>query len=84
MIQFELSKANIDFVRPGEGAFYGPKADLLMADSLGREWQLGSIQLDFQLPRDLIFPLSTAVVGKATVMIHGRFLVPLKGSLQYY
>jgi threonyl-tRNA synthetase len=38
-------------VEPGEGAFYGPKADILMSDALGREWQLGTIQLDYQLPR---------------------------------
>jgi len=35
----------------GEGAFYGPKIDILMKDSLGREWQMGTIQLDFQQPR---------------------------------
>ena len=35
----------------GEGAFYGPKLDILMRDALGREWQTGTIQLDFQLPR---------------------------------
>jgi threonyl-tRNA synthetase len=34
----------------GEGAFYGPKADLLVEDSLGREWQLGTIQLDYEMP----------------------------------
>ncbi len=33
-----------------EGAFYGPKIDILMRDSLGREWQTGTIQLDFQIP----------------------------------
>ncbi|MBX9669860.1 MAG: threonine--tRNA ligase [Candidatus Obscuribacterales bacterium] len=33
-----------------EGAFYGPKIDILMRDSLGRKWQMGNIQLDFQLP----------------------------------
>jgi threonyl-tRNA synthetase len=38
-------------VEQGEGAFYGPKADILMSDALGREWQLGTIQLDYQLPR---------------------------------
>lgn len=38
-------------VEAGEGAFYGPKADILMHDALGREWQLGTIQLDYQLPR---------------------------------
>ncbi|GBD15704.1 Threonine--tRNA ligase 2 [bacterium HR26] len=35
----------------GEGAFYGPKIDILMEDALGRSWQTGTIQLDFQLPR---------------------------------
>jgi threonyl-tRNA synthetase len=34
-----------------DGAFYGPKVDLLMEDALGREWQMGTVQLDFQLPR---------------------------------
>jgi threonyl-tRNA synthetase len=38
-------------VEEGDGAFYGPKVDILMADALGREWQMGTIQLDFQLPR---------------------------------
>jgi|AGTN01.2.fsa_nt_gi threonyl-tRNA synthetase len=37
-------------VAPGEGAFYGPKVDIMMRDSLGRKWQMGTIQLDFQLP----------------------------------
>lgn len=35
----------------GDGAFYGPKIDILMNDALGREWQMGTIQLDFQIPR---------------------------------
>jgi threonyl-tRNA synthetase len=35
----------------GEGAFYGPKIDILMEDAIGRSWQTGTIQLDFQLPR---------------------------------
>ena len=34
----------------GDGAFYGPKIDILVKDALGREWQTGTIQLDFQLP----------------------------------
>ena len=32
----------------GDGAFYGPKIDLHMTDSLGRSWQIGTMQLDFQ------------------------------------
>jgi len=35
---------------PGEGAFYGPKIDLHMSDALGRNWQMGTIQLDSQMP----------------------------------
>ncbi|HKR99622.1 MAG TPA: threonine--tRNA ligase [Candidatus Dormibacteraeota bacterium] len=38
-------------VDEGEGAFYGPKIDVMMRDAIGRTWQLGTIQLDFQLPR---------------------------------
>ncbi len=39
-------------VNEGDGAFYGPKIDLQMRDALGREWQCGTIQLDFQLPHN--------------------------------
>jgi len=44
-------------VNEGDGAFYGPKIDLHMTDSLGRSWQLGTVQLDFQLPErfDLVY-----------------------------
>jgi threonyl-tRNA synthetase len=37
-------------VNPGDGAFYGPKIDLHMTDSLGRSWQLGTVQLDYAMP----------------------------------
>src|SRR6266498_1233721 len=37
-------------IEEGDGAFYGPKIDILMYDALGREWQMGTIQLDMQLP----------------------------------
>jgi threonyl-tRNA synthetase len=49
-------KANYQ-IKEGEGAFYGPKIDFDIADSLGRNWQCGTIQLDFNLPErfDLIF-----------------------------
>ncbi len=39
-------------VNEGDGAFYGPKIDLQIKDALGREWQCGTVQLDFQLPRN--------------------------------
>ena len=38
-------------INPGDGAFYGPKIDFHVQDSLGRDWQCGTIQLDFQLPQ---------------------------------
>jgi threonyl-tRNA synthetase len=37
-------------LNPGEGAFYGPKVDMHMTDSLGRSWQLGTVQLDYSMP----------------------------------
>ena len=37
-------------IEEGDGAFYGPKIDILMKDSLNREWQMGTIQLDMQMP----------------------------------
>ncbi|MBZ4653591.1 MAG: thrS [Peptococcaceae bacterium] len=37
-------------INPGDGAFYGPKIDFHLRDSIGRTWQCGTIQLDFQLP----------------------------------
>lgn len=39
-------------VNEGDGAFYGPKIDLQIKDALGREWQCGTVQLDFQLPHN--------------------------------
>jgi len=46
-----LKKKKLDFkVNPGEGAFYGPKIDFHIKDVLGRSWQLGTIQVDFNLP----------------------------------
>jgi threonyl-tRNA synthetase len=38
-------------VNPGDGAFYGPKIDFHILDSLGRSWQCGTVQLDFQMPQ---------------------------------
>lgn len=37
-------------INEGDGAFYGPKIDIQMKDCLGREWQMGTVQVDFQLP----------------------------------
>ncbi len=44
-------EAGLNFeIQPGEGAFYGPKLEFKLYDCLGREWQCGTIQADFQLP----------------------------------
>jgi len=48
-----LEKRGIDYVvNEGDGAFYGPKIDLHMTDALGRSWQMGTIQLDAQMPQN--------------------------------
>lgn len=47
----KYGKGNYE-VNEGDGAFYGPKIDLQIKDALGREWQCGTVQLDFQLPRN--------------------------------
>ena len=47
-----MKKMNLSYsVNEGDGAFYGPKLDFHLKDSLGRTWQCGTIQLDFQLPQ---------------------------------
>lgn len=47
-----LEEMGLDYiVNEGDGAFYGPKIDFHLRDSLGRTWQCGTIQLDFQLPQ---------------------------------
>ncbi|MBA3313356.1 MAG: threonine--tRNA ligase [Planctomycetota bacterium] len=46
-----LTESGLNFVTAeGEAAFYGPKADFMVRDALGREWQLGTVQLDYNLP----------------------------------
>jgi threonyl-tRNA synthetase len=62
-------------INEGDGAFYGPKIDLKMRDCLGREWQMGTIQLDFQLPLnfDLKYVAQDGTL-KTPVMIHRAML----------
>jgi threonyl-tRNA synthetase len=45
----EMDLPNLE-IAVGEAAFYGPKADFLVADCIGRQWQLGTVQLDYNLP----------------------------------
>ncbi|HEY6836420.1 MAG TPA: threonine--tRNA ligase [Gaiellaceae bacterium] len=50
-LETALKKHAMEYVvSPGEGVFYGPKIDLHMTDVLGRSWQMGTIQLDYQMP----------------------------------
>ncbi len=68
-------------VQPGEGAFYGPKHEFVLRDSIGRRWQCGTIQVDFSMPGRL----GAAYVcedgsKKVPVMIHRAIL----GSLERF
>lgn len=68
-------------ILPGEGAFYGPKVEYHLRDSLGRGWQCGTIQVDFQMPSRLGAEYVTESNGRATpVMLH-RAIV---GSLERF
>ena len=50
-LEAALERHELEYViSPGRGAFYGPKIDLHMTDVLGRSWQMGTIQLDYQMP----------------------------------
>lgn len=58
---------------PGEAAFYGPKIDFVVTDCIGREWQLGTVQLDYNLPSEERFGLEYIGADNAPhrpVMIH--------------
>ncbi|MGD0980674.1 MAG: threonine--tRNA ligase [Solirubrobacteraceae bacterium] len=62
-------------LNPGDGAFYGPKIDLHMTDSIGRSWQLGTVQLDYSMPER--FDLQYTGADNAEhrpVMIHRALL----------
>jgi len=77
-----LKSHNIEFeYLPGEGAFYGPKIEFTLQDCLGRNWQCGTVQLDFALPERL----GASYVGEDNeryqpVMIHRAIL----GSLERF
>jgi len=77
-----LERAGLEYVvNAGDGAFYGPKIDLHATDSLGRSWQLGTVQLDYNLPER--FGLTYTGADNAEhqpVMIHRALL----GSLERF
>jgi threonyl-tRNA synthetase len=77
-----LERRGIAFeVHPGDGAFYGPKIDFCILDAMRREWQLGTVQLDFSLPErfDLHF-INREGKEERPVMIHRALL----GSIERF
>ena len=67
----EICGENNYRINEGDGAFYGPKIDIKMKDCLGREWQMGTAQLDFQLPQRFNLTYIDEDGNKKTpVMIH--------------
>jgi len=75
-LQQALERKGLEYdLNPGDGAFYGPKIDMHMTDSLGRPWQLGTVQLDYQMPER--FELAYTGADNAEhmpVMIHRALL----------
>ena len=68
-------------LQPGEGAFYGPKIEFILKDSLGRRWQCGTVQLDFSMPERLgAHYIDENDVRQTPVMIHRAIL----GSLERF
>ena len=67
-----LKKTGAEYVvSEGDAAFYGPKADFLIKDALGREWQCGTVQVDFMLPERFgLKYIDTDGSEKTPVMIH--------------
>ena len=68
-------------IAEGDGAFYGPKIDILMKDALGRDWQMGTIQLDFQLPRRFELEYTDRDGKKKTPVVIHRVIY---GSLERF
>ena len=77
-----LEEKGIEYVvQPGEGAFYGPKHEFVLRDSIGRRWQCGTIQVDFSMPGRLDASYVTDDGSKQVpVMIHRAIL----GSLERF
>ena len=77
-----LNEKGIQYkVNPGDGAFYGPKIDFHLEDAIGRTWQCGTIQLDFQMPErfDLTY-IGKDSEKKRPVMVHRTIL----GSMERF
>jgi len=81
-----LGRQGLEYrLNEGDGAFYGPKIDLHMEDSLGRSWQLATIQLDFQMPQRFGLAYAGADnVEHTPVMIHRALLGSFERFLGVY
>lgn len=81
-LQEALEETNTPFkLNPGDGAFYGPKIDFHLEDCIGRTWQCGTIQLDFQLPEKFeITYIGADGAEHRPVMLHRTVL----GSLERF
>ncbi len=81
VLESSLGAGHTFELKPGDGAFYGPKIDFQVEDTLGRWWQLGTVQLDYQLPErfglEYVAPDGSM---KRPVMIHRAML----GSLERF
>ena len=77
-----LEERNIEYqINPGDGAFYGPKIDFHLLDAAKREWQCGTIQLDFQLPANFNLEyVDEDGSKKRPVMLHRALL----GSIERF
>ena len=77
-----LRRSGVDFIiSPGDGAFYGPKIEYTLKDALGRQWQCGTMQVDFNTAERLGAEYVTETSGRASpVMLH-RAIV---GSLERF
>jgi len=81
-LQAALDRRGIDYtVNEGDGAFYGPKIDLHMLDVLGRSWQMGTIQLDAQMPKQFGLTYMGADNAEHTPYVVHRALL---GSLERF
>lgn len=81
-----LQKSKLPFKEnPGEGAFYGPKLDIMVRDSFGRSWQMGTFQCDFNLPMAFDLTYINEKDEKARpVMVHRAVLGSLERFIGIY
>ncbi len=81
-LKYAFSKLKLKYqIDPGGGVFYGPKIDIKIKDSLGREWQCSTFQIDFNLPKAFnVFYIDNKGKKKEPIMVHRALL----GSLERF